>query len=299
MASTVTGAFLEFAARLEPTAKQKADAANKHAGVRTVLADRLLVKRAFLTGSYARATMIRPPSDIDLFVVLDERLHARQYFYARAGEQRLLDRMHSILKASYPLTPVRKDLPAVHLDFSTYGFDVVPAFPREGGGYLIPSRSGVGWISTAPDVHARATRGMNAWTKNEFVPLVKIFKAWNVGHFHKLTGFHLEAALDVAWPRVLSPAGRRPVTFNSRAAATFRLLPGLALVWARPTFDPAGVGGRIDSYLTAQDRLLTRTRLLASWHQSKVALVRDGRGDQRGAIEKWREVFGDPFPCYG
>jgi tRNA nucleotidyltransferase (CCA-adding enzyme) len=71
MPATVRGAFDEFAARLEPTETQRADAVAKHTGVRDCLNKTLWVDSAFLTGSYARRTMIRPPSDIYLFVVLD------------------------------------------------------------------------------------------------------------------------------------------------------------------------------------------------------------------------------------
>jgi tRNA nucleotidyltransferase (CCA-adding enzyme) len=71
MPSTVRGSFDEFCVRLEPTEAQKLDAATKHNGVRDCLNAKLWVSSAFLTGSYARRTIIRPPSDIDLFVVLD------------------------------------------------------------------------------------------------------------------------------------------------------------------------------------------------------------------------------------
>jgi hypothetical protein len=46
---------------------------------------------------------------------------------------RVLERFHSLLKDCYPDTPIKKDHPAIHLVFSTYGFDVVPAFRRTGG----------------------------------------------------------------------------------------------------------------------------------------------------------------------
>jgi hypothetical protein len=58
-------------------------------------------------------------------------------------------------------TPIRKDHPAVYLNFVTYGFDVVPAFHRTGGGYYIPSHIGSGWMATDPTKHADRTTAMN------------------------------------------------------------------------------------------------------------------------------------------
>jgi tRNA nucleotidyltransferase (CCA-adding enzyme) len=132
---------------LEPTAKQKQDASTKHTGVRDALNAKLWVDRAFLTGSYGRSTMIRPPSDIDLFVILDAGKHGKDFFYASDGVDKVLNRFHSILKDAYPTTPIRKDHPAVHLNFSSYGFDVVPAFDRKEGGYVILSRTKSGCSS--------------------------------------------------------------------------------------------------------------------------------------------------------
>ena len=195
MPTTVLSAFREFAARLEPTEAQRADASTKQTRVRDCLEGVLWTERSFLTGSYARWTIVRPLNDVDLFVVLDTEKHGKQYFYGTDGAQAALDRFHSRVKACYPDTPIRKDHPSVHLAFATVGFDVIPAFNRSGGGFMIPNRFGSGWMSTDPTKHAERTSSMNKATGNYFVPLVKMFKAWNRSHWGKLTGFHLPAAL--------------------------------------------------------------------------------------------------------
>src|SRR6266704_265778 len=98
MASTIFAAFQEFASKNELTADQVSDAQTKHTGVRTCLGNGLRVDRAFLTGSYARSTMIRAPKDIDLFVVLDYPTHGREYFDAYNGAPKALEKFHSVLK---------------------------------------------------------------------------------------------------------------------------------------------------------------------------------------------------------
>lgn len=301
MPITVRASFEEFYARLEPTDSQRADAATKHTGVRDCLNAKLWVDSAFLTGSYARRTLIRPPNDIDLFVVLDYSKHGTDYYHAPDAVQKVLDRFHSILKECYPYTPIRKDHPAIHLAFTTYGFDVVPAFHRNGGGYMIPSHTGSGWISTDPTKHAERTTVTNKGTGGYFVPFVKMFKSWNRAHFDKLTGFHLEMALAGAWPTTQSstyPYSMQHVSYSSYAQAAAALFPALSSALQYRTSDPAGISGTIDDYLSSDDRSSTRQRLNGAADAAQIALRHEARGDHYSAINKWREIFGEPFPAY-
>jgi hypothetical protein len=82
MPSTVRASFDEFCARLEPSDNQRIDAATKQTGVRDCIGAKLWVDSSFLTGSYARRTIVRPPDDIDLFVVLDYAKHGSDYYQA-------------------------------------------------------------------------------------------------------------------------------------------------------------------------------------------------------------------------
>ena len=294
MPTTVPGAFQEFAARLEPTKVQRSDAATKSTGVKDCLGQTLYVEQAFLTGSYARWTIIRPPDDIDLFVVLDYSKHGAAYYTAYNSAQAALERFHSRLKSCYPLTPIRKDQPAVHLNFATYGFDVAPAFRRNGGGYMIPIRTGSGWMATDPTKHAARTTAMNQATGYYFIPLVKMFKSWNRTRFGNLRGFHLEMALANAWPRL----GNNPVGYRGYAEAAAALFPALSAQLAYMSPDPAELSGNIDDYLPYEQRQRTRERLQAAGQEAQIALRHETRGDSHSAISKWRSIFLDPFPAY-
>jgi Second Messenger Oligonucleotide or Dinucleotide Synthetase domain len=301
MPTTIRTAFNEFATRLEPTDTQRADASAKHTGVRDCLNSSLWVSSAFITGSYGRHTIIRPPNDIDLFVVLDYSKHGGDYYTAYGGLDKALDRFHYLLKGCYPYTPIRKDHPAIYLNFSTYGFDVIPAFVRNGGGYMIPNRDGSSWMSTDPTKHAETTTNMNKQTDGYFVPLVKMFKSWNRSHYDKLTGFHLEMAMANAWPTAIScvyPYNSEPVKYTSFAKAAAALFPALSSKLQYRTSDPAGMSGNIDDYLGYEDRQLTRERLDSAATAAQIALRHEDREDHYSGINKWRDIFGDPFPAY-
>jgi hypothetical protein len=207
----------------------------------------------------------------------------------------VLDRFHALLKDCYPDTPIRKDHPAVHLAFATYGFDVVPAFRRNGGGFVIPSRFGSGWISTDPEKHKERTTAMNQSTGGYFVPLAKMLKSWNRAHFSKLTGFHLEMALADSWPQSQTnyfPFSSVATRFTSFAAAAAGVFPALSDRLYYQTPDPAGFGA-IDSYLSSDNRTRTRERLKSAGGDAQIAIRHEGRGDHYSAITKWRDIFGD------
>ncbi len=300
MAYTVWKSFEDFKERLEPTNKQKEDASTKRGGVMDALNKKLWVSSAFLTGSYGRSTMIRPPSDIDLFVVLDADRHANQYYYAEDGTDQVLARFHSILKDAYPYTPIRKDHPAIHLDFTTYGFDVVPAFVRSGGGYLVLNRHRSGWISTDPTKHAARTTLYNSLTDGYFVRCVKMLKSCNRDkNYSRLSGFHLEVECGYAWPRTEVAGSKHIVKVGHFAEGVAGLLNGLANTLATPTDDPAKMSGRIDGYLTDDVRRLTRETLRRCAESANYALIHEKNDKMEWAIGRWRDALGDTFPTYG
>ena len=145
MPTTIIQGFTKFRANLEITSLQAQTVSTRQQNVRDLVASDFLVSESFLTGSYKRNTMIAPlgQADVDLFVVL----HA-DYFnnYTQVG---LLEAVRSSLRKQYPSTPrFSKNGQAVTITFSDFQMDVVPAFYRQGGGYLIPNASRHQWIAT-------------------------------------------------------------------------------------------------------------------------------------------------------
>src|SRR4051812_21880190 len=68
---TVPQAFISLLASLEPTEVERDKAKNQQLRVREKLDVRLRLDDTYLSGSYRRRTLVRPPDDIDLLVVLD------------------------------------------------------------------------------------------------------------------------------------------------------------------------------------------------------------------------------------
>lgn len=241
---------------------------------------------AFLTGSYAKSTMIGPlaQADIDVFVVLSADYYTR---YTPSG---LLTEVRRVLRQRYPQTPeISPDGQAVTISFTDFKVDVVPAFYRQGGGYLIPN-SPSGWIPTDPTVHLdHVTRG-NKGQNGLLVPLIKMVKGWNRVQGDTLRGFYLELMTMkvLTGVRITDfPSGVRYVLDKGREAVRYTVT------------DPAGFGDQVQPLKRG-----TVAQAAGLFHASYDIAVRAENWGQSGlydrsAVDEWRKLFGDYFPAYG
>lgn len=240
---------------------------------------------SFLTGSYAKSTMISPlaEADIDVFVVLDAQRHNR---YSPAD---LLSEVRRVLRGRYPSSEVAPDGQAVTISFTDFKVDVVPAFRRQGGGYIIPN-SPSGWISTDPTVHLAQLTRENTWHKGLLVPLIKMMKGWNRIQGSTLRGFYLE----LMTMKVLSgvtitdyPSGMRYVFDKGREAVKFAVT------------DPAEFGDQVLGL--RRGTVAQASGLFQASYEVAVGAEKWAQNPfyARTAVDEWRRLFGDYFPAYG
>src|SRR5262249_28302843 len=155
MATNIPQAFQQFRTNLEITGLQSSTVSTRQARVREVMDAGMDVLDSFLTGSYARSTMIAPlnEADIDVFVVLNARYY-HHYNGQNGGQAGLLDFVRRTLLKTYTRTPdISRNGQAVTIRFDDFMVDVVPGFYRQGGGYLIANSITNTWIATDPKKH--------------------------------------------------------------------------------------------------------------------------------------------------
>lgn len=286
MATTIAAGFAGLSANLEITTLQKSTTSTRQQNVREAMERGFTVLDSFLAGSYARATMIGPlkDSNLDIFVVIDAS-YWQQYKSNAAG---LLEQTRMVLLKTYPSTPkIRPDGQAVTITFTDFKVDVVPAFNRQGGGYLIPNGSG-GWISTDPTVQADVLTRENRAHSGDLVPLVKMIKGWNRSNGDTLSGFYVElVTVDILKNVTISdyPSGARYVFDKGREKIKYKQL------------DPAGLGEQINALKSGSvDEALRRFSLA---YDRAVRAEAFASRDNISATDEWRKVFGDYFPAYG
>lgn len=288
MAPTVKQSFLEFKANLEITNLQQQTVSTRQGNVRDAVATDLTVLDSFLTGSYRRSTMVAPlkEADIDIFILLHSS------YFKQDGQAALLDKVKAALKNQYPKTPkISRNGQAVTIRFSDFVVDVVPAFRRQGGGYLIADSINRRWISTDPKKHIDIWSTANSTHNGHLVPLIKMIKAWNRQHSFLLRSFHLEAMILAILTNV---------TINDFSSGARFVFDKARHVARGATYDPAGYGGNLADYLSTLQKIEdVVSRLESAYKRAVDAESLDEQGKTSSAVEKWRLIFGDYFPIYG
>jgi Second Messenger Oligonucleotide or Dinucleotide Synthetase domain len=291
MATTVPLAFAQFRSALEITGLQESTVSTRQQAVRNAVARELEVIDSFLTGSYARHTLIAPlkEADIDVFVVLASKYYGQ---FRDRGQRRLLDALRAVLLKSYPSTPdISRNGQAVTIRFSDFIVDVVPAFNRQGGGYIIPNSVAQTWISTDPKAHVDIVSESNRVHNGDLVPLIKMMKAWNRNIGRHFRSFHLEVlALSSVDGVAISdmPSGVR-----------FVLDKGRDLV-AKKNPDPAGYSEDVGFYIDSPEKIAEAVgKFEAGYSLAVRAEAASSAARTADAIAIWRTLFGDYFPAYG
>ena len=293
MATTIRESFEQLKTNLEITGLQSSTVSTRQTNVRKVMEAGMDVLDSFLTGSYARSTMIAPlkEADIDVFIVLDARYY-RHYNGQNGSQAALLDLVKRTLLKTYTRTPdISRNGQAVTIRFDDFIVDVVPGFYRQGGGYLIANSIANSWISTDPKKHVDLVTASNKAHNGDFVPLVKMIKGWNKCHSSFFRSFHLEVlALEILNNVRITdlPSGVR-----------FYFDKGRALVKGKNP-DPAGYGGDIGSYINTQEKIEEAERRFQTAYERAIKAEEfAARGHIPHAIDMWGKIFGDYFPAYG
>ncbi|OPY57643.1 MAG: hypothetical protein A4E49_00012 [Methanosaeta sp. PtaU1.Bin112] len=288
MPITIPQGFQKLKENLEITTLQETTTSERQQNIRDALKNDLNVRDSFLAGSYRRNTMIAPLSeaDIDIFVILGSE------YFKQDGQAILLDKVKQVLRKTYPKTPdISRNGQAVTIVFSDFRVDVVPAFFRQGGGYLIPDTILKRWISTDPKIHIDVWAKANKMHNGYLVPLIKMMKCWNQAHSAPLRSFHLESLVIQILNNVTIsdyPSGIRYVFDKARTQIQYAVV------------DPAGYGGDIGAYLDTKDKKDNAiNRIKTAYERAYDAERLNSAGDIQHAYDKWRLIFGDYFPAYG
>lgn len=282
--TTIAGAFQTLKSNLEITGLQKSTIATSQNSVRKAAERGLTVLDSFVTGSYARSTMIAPlkEADVDIFIVLDSS------YYEVNGQTKILDSLKNVLKQTYPSTPkISKNGQAVTITFTDFVVDVVPAFFRRGGGYLIADTNSKQWINTNPKIHVEYVSKHNTVHNSDLIPLLKMIKGWNKQTGEIFVSFYLELmAIQILHEKKISDfsSGVRYIFDKGRERIKFKAT------------DPAGYGNQVNGLNSGSVSEAVAQFTLA--HNRAIKAERYASiGDIANAISEWRKIFGSYFPA--
>lgn len=283
MATTTTAAFDEFDENLKLDPDERKRAQELHNEITSILRDTGIITSAFLQGSFARKTMIKPLRDIDKIVILDDSM-------ADLSPDEVMDRIEGVLAAEYPEATFDRTRHALQVDFGseTFYFDTVPAWntPSDGDDdVLIANRDSGGWDLSNTRELLKVVAERNGETNGRFVHQARMAKQ-AVKHLldGSIPGLHSESwAFDSITE-----------SMSHDEAVHLTLQTGADLLGGRYT-EPTG---RDDISTRLDDATVVRAKAVLADAARRAGEARDlsAAGDHNEAIRIWRGIFGDEFP---
>lgn len=194
----VTQRFEEFHRNLALTPSQSLDGQNKRGGVVSCLNRYYYgatspTENSFYVASWGKATVTRPPRDIDVSFVLATEGYYR--FQSRVGNRQsaLLQEVKSVLTDSYPDTDMRGDGQVVMVRFGSYSVEVAPAFLLKNGQYWIcNTNDGGSYKLTDPQAEVQSIEAIDHACNRNLRPLIRMVKAWQDNYSVGIKSFQLE-----------------------------------------------------------------------------------------------------------
>lgn len=290
---SIPEAFDKFRQNLEIRPSEQRDAVLRQTEIREVMRESFAIKRDILTGSYKRATKIRPLEDVDIFCILDPKEEKK---YLSQSPHVLLGDVVKTLRKHFDNVEARRR--SVKIEFSRGGppdderilsFDVVPAFPR-GNAYVIPDTvSSKEWTNTDPEVHAQKATASNEAFQREWKPIVKMVKKWNATQGKPIRPSFL---IEVMAHEILAPpfsGGYAREIKNFLATCHDRV--------SERWDDPAGLGPPVSDQMDATAVAAARNAVASAGRFVDQAIQLDRAGRTEQALRVWRErLFGTYFP---
>ena len=284
--------FKELASKLELTKSESDKISQKHSELREKLCEKLPVEDDFLTGSYARNTMIRPKDekkfDVDFFLAFSQKDY---------GETELQDLLGMVKNALEQIKNDDADIMEIQEQKRSIGviykdnfqIDVVPAIQIEKDKrYKIFDKSTLQAIESNPKLHGSNLTSANEASESggvkRLVPIVKLLKFWKREKCDYVKSFHLEMlAVEILSGEEINSYSQGLAKFFANAEQNLQ---------SAGMKDPANEDNVIDEYLDSDG---TRTKLLSLIREenkiveSAVRLGNEGKDD--GAIKEWKKIF--------
>jgi len=235
---------------------------------------------SFLTGSYSRNTAIRPPKDVDFFIVLNDKK------YGDLKPSELLNLLEKTLKEILPNKTVFQQTHSVTIEYDEdFSIDVIPAFEINSELYKIPHVSDDSdiWLESNPKIHGEKLTEANNTVNGLLVPIVKLLKAWKRDKCSYVKSFHLELlAIEIIYNSEIESYANGINLFFDNAN---NYLKSACII------DPANSDNFVDDYLTDDEwenlRYLIKTE--AAIVQNAVNLENNEKTDE--AIKEWDRIF--------
>lgn len=281
---------------------------------------RLYNEKHIKFGSFARNTKIKPLDDIDLLLTFsaDGAVYSKDIFHSNTyyihtdnafqnlknlandngylNSRKLINKLVSSLQEipQYYNADIHRRQEAATLELLSYewNFDIVPTFFTVNNFYLIPDGNG-NWKATDPRIDQARVSNINQQHNGKVLQLIRTLKYWNNRASMPTIPSYLFENIILNFAERQSELSDY-IDFNLRNFWYY-----LKAVIYYEVQDPKGFQGNLN-ILSQEDQIKISSKANDSYVKASEAIYFETQErDQKKAINKWREIFGNEFPIYG
>lgn len=284
--------FKELASKLELTKTESDKISLQHNKLRDKLCEKLSVEDDFLTGSYARNTMIRPRDDrkfdVDFFLAFSQKDYGETELPDLLGiVKNTLEEIKNDDTDIVEIQEQKRSIGVIYKD--NFQIDVIPAIQIEKDKkYKIFDKNTLQAVESNPKLHGSNLTSANEVSESggvkRLVPIVKLLKFWKRGKCDYLKSFHLEMlAVEILGGEEISSYSQGLTKFFANAEKNLQ---------SAGMKDPANEDNIIDAYLDDDG---TRTELIGLINEENqiaekaIELENEGKNDE--AVKEWKKIF--------
>lgn len=234
-------------------------------------------------GSFGRSTGIKGISDLDMLYIMPKS----QWATYRDGKQsNLLRELKTAVLNRYPKTDVKVDRLVVTISYVNFQIEVQPVFEQDDGSFMYPdTKNGGAWKITKPREEIRAVAQLDKDKNSNLRRLCKMARAWRNRHGVGMGGLLVDT-LAYNFLKSTSEFDSTSVQDCDRLVRDFfAYLSGLA---EQDRYDAPGSNQHVKVKQYFQRKAKKAFEL---------CLAAIDAHDEPSVNDKWKKVFGRPFPA--
>lgn len=287
--------FNGFQSAIALTPIQRKDGSTKFGGLAACLNaayrnNNSQTDNAFMIGSWAKDTCIRPPRDVDMYYVLPNEVYYRfeQYAAGTNKQSALLQEVKRKLSTSYPTSSIRGDGPIVLADFHGATVEVAPAFllnAEEMSYYVCDTKNGGRYMTTKPFQEVVEIDNSDDRTNGNTRPLIRLLKCWQDSCNVPVKSYILE---------LLAIKFLDTWKYNNGGVYYYDWMCRDFFAWMVSQANGAIIGsGYLEIIWLGDD---WKTRAVAACGRATKACQFERENDMVAAGDEWQKIFGNYIP---